>query len=362
MRHASHSEREKLCDEAASLIALLHEDSSIQNRLALASFLKRSPEHVRAFLAARSAILEISKSELIAHFAAQQRRLSLVAILSRVWGVLGFHWTRIFFAGVSVTIVVAVFCYVSSQLGYNVQAPRVFDKDGTYRIGNSSEMTLHRGSQAELRSFDSGRGQEVTLVKGAAIFSGEHSQANPLRVAAYPVVIEMTGTLFEVKHPTAFSTDIDVSSGDVVLRSHCPLYRSLFKRLLRRTMSPLLRGGLHLSKGQFASVSGDPCDPHVEFRSAAPAEEADTGEVLLEFRDTPVREAVQMFNSRSATQTIIVDDVVGRQRIRGEFLSSRVDSFVGALQKKYNAIAERKKGAGGDLIYLRSREPVPLRQ
>jgi ferric-dicitrate binding protein FerR (iron transport regulator) len=362
MRHASHAERTRLCNEAANLIALLHENNSKENRLALSDFLRRSPEHVRAFFSARSAILEFAKLEYVACLATRRRKWSLALCCGQLI-TLKFRWIRVSSAFVVVAIAATV-GYMLSLASVFTEPIRVFDKSGTYTVGHSSNMTLHQGSEAELRSFDEGRGEEVTLVKGGATFFGEHTQTNPFRVAAYPVIIEMTGTRFNVLRPTQFSVEIDVTSGDVVLRSKCPKYRSFLRSLFRRERSPLPRDGLHLEKGNVARVSGDPCDPHVEIRDTpAVPEKADSAEVLLQFSDTLVREAVRMFNSHSATPTIVVDDVIGRQRVRGEFLSSRVESFVAALQKEYGATAVHQKGANGkDVIYLHSSATVTSRQ
>ena len=361
MRHASHAERARLCEEAANLIALLHEDNSKENRLALSNFLRRSPEHVRAFLSARSAILEFAKLEYIACLAARRRKC-LSALCRGLLGMIKFRWTRVSAAFVIVAIA-ATLGYVLLQASWVTEPVRVFDKSGTYAVGHSSNMTLHQGGEAELRSFDEGRGEEITLVQGGATFFGEHTKTNPFRVVAYPVMIEMTGTKFDVLRPTQFSVEIDVTSGDVVLQSKCPKYRSLLKGLFRRERIPLLRDGLSLENGKSASVSGDPCDPHVEIKDTpAVPEKADSAEVLLQFRDTSVREAARMFNSHSATLIFVGDDVVGRQRIRGEFFSSRVESFVAALQKNYNDTAVRQKGTNGkDVIYLYSRAKVTLR-
>jgi len=358
MRHASHHERARLCDEAASLIALLHEDDSIEKRLLLYDFLRRSPEHVRAYLAALSAILEFARLEREAEcgmlLATRRRRWSPVTLCCEIRNVLKFRWIRIL-AVISSIAVVATVGYVPALISGVRENVSVMDHSGTYPIGHSSSMTLHQDSEAQLRSFGRGHGEEITLVKGWATFTGEHSQTNPLRVVAYPIIVEMTGTTFDVRRRSNASVDIDVASGDVVLRSKCPWYRSLFGSLFLREKSPLPRSGLHLANGQSASVSGNSCQPHIEIKDAVTVAESASAGMLLQFRDTSVRDAVQIFNRYSATQIIIEDDALGSQKVRGQFLSSLIDSFVLALQKKYNATAIHRKGKDGhDVIYLRS--------
>ncbi len=196
-------------------------------------------------------------------------------------------------------------------------------------LPDGSVMDMNVGSEVSI-SF-AANVRRITLKKGEAHFQVAHNKARPFVVTAGDLSVRAVGTAFDVRLGTN-SVEVMVDEGTVGLRrkgndqsTHDP--------------SPLVH------TGEKALVSRD------NLESVPRMAKVDERTIRLEltwqnpltsFSDVPLRDVVNRFNRRNATQLVIEDADLGARKIGGMVALDQVDAFVRLLEKDGDIIADRR--------------------
>ncbi len=204
-------------------------------------------------------------------------------------------------------------------------------------VGELRTVTMADGSQAQLSSASrvevalSGRERRVEVRSGEVFFDVAKDPQRPFVVQAGAQRVVAVGTRFSVRSDQ-HALRVVVTEGRVRLLPAAP------------AAAPVL-----LSAGMVALA--DPRGVHVRTHPLRQAEELlSWRDGVLNFRNTPLAEAVAEFNRYHATQMVIDDPAVAAIPIGGSFRWSNTDAFVRLLEQGFALRAERR----GERIILRS--------
>jgi len=209
-------------------------------------------------------------------------------------------------------------------------------------------VTLRDGSIIRLNAasevrVDLGRAERrVTLERGEAHFQVASDPARPFIVTAGALTVRAVGTAFNVRLEEV-AVDVLVVEGKVEVTRRTPGGSAA----VQNTPPPILGAGQRIVV------------PH-ESPSAAPIVQNMTPASMhsllgwqgrmTTFLDTPLRDVVEQFNRRNATQLILADLALGERKIGGVIPLDQFDAFVRLLEQEGDIVAERR---GTNEILLR---------
>jgi len=341
------SSARQLTKEAADLLVDIRQNPGGGASERLDAWILRSDEHLDAFLRATCALQQYAEAaEKI------ERRADLRSVANdndpadnntpSVW-----TWKR---AALGLGVVVAcVLVGVQVFLARKSEAEVVrYDQPGTYNLDVNSTLQLKEG-YVESRDH----GHEVQLLSGEAVFAGMHDATHPLRVIAGSLVLDATGTEFDVMRRGEFSQVVVVSGHvEAAVRCEAGHRRSISKDVT----SP---GRVKLTRDQTVTVTQRDCPSSLEVvyqERQQTMEVVDWTKQSVWFADTSVEEAVARFNEHNGLKMIVADPELAKRHIGGNFRLTDPDSFVEALQHAYDVKVTRGKAKDGSpIIYLRSR-------
>jgi transmembrane sensor len=298
-------------------------------------WLRRSPEHVRAYLQA-SAFWEDADAlgrrpdldiEALVARAATEHNIHLLdgtggareASAARAL-LAGPRWSRRP-AALAATLVIAIGCGVAAWHG-------AFSRS-TYAagIGEQRSITLDDGSSVEINSrsrltvrYTETR-REIELLEGQALFSVARDPSRPFIVSAGDARVRAIGTRFDVYRRPA-GTVVTVVEGRVAVVS---------QRESAREDEVLVGPGEQI---------------RVTPRSASPPEPANVEaatawtEKKLVFKSTPLREAVEEFNRYNRRQLVIRDPRLHDFHVSGIFPSTDSSRMVELLRQRFGVAVE----------------------
>ena len=356
-------ERKRISMEAAIWMLLLTESDSEEHRSALVAWLTKSRVHVELFLrtavamgpadAQREAMLIYdvvgsrpdADERNTANDSAQPRSRSVFPVRN---------------AAVCIIVAAAAICAV--WVGSRLLSPADDDQEiqyataGLFKLGNASVMTLDMKSRASVRSFMSRSGRIVRLHEGHATFEGIHDRKSPLRVVSGSTVIDVIGTDFDVYRDQT-ETTVKVKDGRVELSSNCepaPAPYDGKSSENRASASPVAT----LHRGQMVVAKDGTCTGSFDVKDVIPAsvhQETAPPSDWVEFNDTTIREAVDVFNLRGSRRMAVSDPTLGKRRIGGRFRLSDADGFLGFLAMNYGVrIVSGVASDGSPVLYLLS--------
>jgi transmembrane sensor len=199
-------------------------------------------------------------------------------------------------------------------------------------LEDGTHLTLN--TETRVRVLKSARRRAVYLEQGEAIFSVAKDPARPFVVHVGGYRITDLGTRFSVRTLTAQSR-VSVIEGRV--------------RINKEGLLAFGPWGEYSDGGQI-TIDHD----ELKFATLSPDETArqtSWTEGYLEFRDSPLRDAIEQFNRYHAEKMLIEDNRLDEIRLGGRFKYADLDGFLALLQRGFPVTASRD----GDRILLRRR-------
>lgn len=181
-------------------------------------------------------------------------------------------------------------------------------------LPDGSVVELNAG--ADIAVDFSGPYRRVKLLRGEALFAVAKDPARPFVVSAGSVDVTAVGTAFTVKHGTD-NVRVLVTEGKVAvsqLRPDAPPTAPVF-----------------VAAGEHLTVSATPAQPQPVDPAQVAREIAWRGQ-RVEFTDTPLAEAVALFNRRNKLQLAVTDLTLADIRLNGIFWADDPEGFVRLLE------------------------------
>jgi transmembrane sensor len=185
-----------------------------------------------------------------------------------------------------------------------------------HTLADGSVVELNAGGEIAV-AFTPGR-RDVRLVRGRAHFTVTKDPARPFVVTAGAVSVRAVGTAFAVRFEPE-QVGVAVTEGRVAVES-----------TVAQTAVPIYLGAGHgisvpvpARPGQVSESAGQPGEP--------PTAQAWTG-LRLEFTDTPLSEAVELFNGQNQVQLALGDAQLADLRISGIFRADDPEGFSRLLE------------------------------
>jgi transmembrane sensor len=228
----------------------------------------------------------------------------------------------------------------------------------TTSIGGYENVTLVDGSgiqlntDTELRARVTAQKREVELLRGEALIKVAADAHRPFTVQAGGASLrvdqpEKGGAAFVVRLRAQRRVDVAVTEGRVVLG---PTERIIDVALGRNAvpqsaveageLANIRPEGIHLAR-----VGLDEINRKLSWTAG-----------LLSFQGETLAEVTDEFNRFNRKQLVVIDAAIAGRRIGGAFQATDPDSFVSALQKRFDvrAVEQRQSGADTSIIRLSS--------
>jgi transmembrane sensor len=213
---------------------------------------------------------------------------------------------------------------------------RVLPDGSTIELNHGSEYAID--FTADLRV--------VRLVRGEALFEVKSDPTRPFVVRAGAVEVRAIGTAFSVRHDPQ-KVNVLVTHGQVTVERVAaadeqrptvgqPLPPPVFLEMGRQVV-------VSLDASALAPLQAQPVTPD-ELKAALAWRVK-----RIEFTDTPLAEAVKLFNGQNAIELVLDDAALGRRLVTGIFWADDPEGFVRLLEAGFGARATRT----GDVILLR---------
>jgi transmembrane sensor len=321
----------QIYDEASGwFVEMRTGDADDASRRAFDSWLRKSPEHLRAYLeiseiwddatvvrcertgSQKTLIDRAKKSGEVYPLGTpvwRQKPMSPQAISDRVrgWG----------YGPRQLATAVAALAAVGAVLAYLVyQTPTYSTGIGEQRIVTLADGSrIELNSQTELRiSYSAGK-RDVDLIEGQALFRVAKDAQRPFIVRSGDVVVRAVGTQFDVdlRHE---GTTVTVVEGRVVVR-RLEANHLVPPAIGRSTMSRLQ--AVILNAGEEVTASG--AAPLLPIHANINAATAWTRGTLL-FEGTRLSHVVEDFNRQNERQLIIRDPSLNDMRVSGVYSST----------------------------------------
>lgn len=223
----------------------------------------------------------------------------------------------------------------------------------TASVSLPERQTLPDGSVIELRAgakitaafAAEGAGvRRVILERGEAHFSVRANSARPFVVQAGGVEVRAVGTAFSVAFGPS-QVAVLVTAGRVAVE-HAPLVPA-------DSAQPDVVATVDAGRGLLVALESSPARPPAPIALAAEevAERLSWRAPRIRFSNTPLVEAVQVFNRHSAAR-LVLDPELGGLRIGGSVRADNTDSFLLLLSAEFGITPE--DGADGT-VRLRRR-------
>ncbi|HSY08998.1 MAG TPA: FecR domain-containing protein [Steroidobacteraceae bacterium] len=308
-------------------------DSATRRRFL--GWLRRSPEHIRAYLEISGAyarlptsgsVNEAEMARLIEHARSRNNLASFatdsesipcpgVAQIGSVgWG-RPWRVTRLAAAVAAIGIIVALGVWFTLRHAPTYETQTAEERTITLEDGS----TLQLNARTRVRVHFSDARRDVELVQGQALFKVAKDAQRPFIVTSGGAVIRAVGTQFDVDRE-ASGTTVTVLEGRVNVASQAQTFR------LSANGLPAAPRELELSAGEQVIVTPAALEksPHP---NAAAATAWTRGR--LEFYETPLSEAVMEFNRYSRRPLVIVSPELESLHINGVY--SLTDNASGLL-------------------------------
>lgn len=212
-------------------------------------------------------------------------------------------------------------------------------------LPDGSVVELNAGAELDVAFTENKRG--VTLLKGEALFTVAKNEI-PFVVSAGTVEVRAVGTAFSVRHEPKH-VGVMVTSGRVAVQ------RVIAPAAPRAVESGKGPEPTYLNAGTRVVVAFDaPPTAALRVKSQSAAELAAAlawrGN-RVEFTNTPLMEAVELFNRQNRIQLAIPDSALRARRITGIFWTDDPEAFVRLLESGLDLKSERVD----DSVVLRQR-------
>ena len=251
--------------------------------------------------------------------------------------------------GLAAAAMVALAFLLAQQRSALPSAPGV----ATMRL-QPERQQLQDGSMVELNAnsaididFTAAR-RDVRLVRGEAHFAVAKDAVRPFVVAVGNIEVRAVGTAFAVRLGAApvdvlrlEQVEILVTEGRVAVQPvHPPDSTSL-----QETSNPPAIGPVLVSAGSRLAVSADGTNLPVSTVEAVTPVEITTSlawrEARFEFTNTPLSEAVALFNRKSRVKLVLEDAALSDLRVSGIYWADNADGFARLIESSLDIQAIR---------------------
>jgi transmembrane sensor len=347
---------EQIREEAAEwFIAFCDDDVDERGREEFNLWLRRSPEHVRAYLRLaafwgddelltrtrkldadslvrraleESNIVVLSEEHIAGHADVTTRASPSDASRSRRPGL-----SMRAAVGIGVVAVIAVTWYRQLQPTYVTAV----GEQRTVTLSDGSTMSLNARSKVYVRFGRSQR--EVDLLDGEALFHVAKNPVRPFIVHSGATNIRAVGTQFDVYHKAA-ETLVSVIEGRVAVTNPADPQNSNGSQISGKTLTPSTPAAeprsAYVSAGEQILAT-----PHALMTPTRTSVAAATAwlEGKLVFEDTPLIDVIDEFNRHNARRLIIDDDAQLRAvRISGIFSFTDSAQLVEFLRQRMSLV------------------------
>ena len=343
-------EMQTLQASAAEWVARRHGGLHPDEEAELRRWLAADPAHGAAFAehASTWAFLnqprETGRAEIVRAALAERRRERR----SRL------RFTALAAAGLAAAAVVML-ALIPSRGPTTSSSPTVVVRPNVQTLPDGSRIELNASAGIAVDFTPAER--RVRLLHGEALFEVEKDPARPFFVIANDVGVRAMGTAFSVRSGSS-QVDVFVTEGKVQVRPPLPQGRpakanSAFESEnpadIDSSASALLVAGQHAEVSLAEEVAGN----RVRVVTLSPEElarELAWRGWRVEFTDTSMSEAIEVFNQQNQVQISIHDPPLNGRRITGIFWADDPDGFVRLLESGMDVQAQRV----GDQIVLRA--------
>ena len=194
------------------------------------------------------------------------------------------------------------------------KAPSVVLKPDKKFLPDGSVVELNAG--ADIAVDFSGPTRQVKLLRGEALFAVAKDPARPFVVSAGAVDVTAVGTAFTVRHASD-NIRVLVTEGKVAVSQ------------LRPDAPPV--APVFVAAGEHLTVTSTLSAPQRIDAGLVARELAWRGQ-RVEFTDTPLAEAVALFNRRNQLQLEVSDPALGGIRLNGIYWADDPEGFVRLLE------------------------------
>jgi transmembrane sensor len=196
-------------------------------------------------------------------------------------------------------------------------------------LDDKSRMELNSGSSVLVNYSATIR--SIILLRGEVLLDVRHGDVRPFRVYSGRSVIEDIGTQFDVFRRGG-STRVTVTDGGIRIYSATGDASGGNGLMDVRTAQTELHKGQQVELSEqsgmivnHATLSADELSRLLAWR-----------EGLVEFYETPLKDALAEFNRYHPQQLRIADSSLGQRRVSGTFLIGIEAGFIQALEREFN--------------------------
>jgi transmembrane sensor len=200
-------------------------------------------------------------------------------------------------------------------------------------LADGSQIELNGDAQVRVEFSPAIR--HVTIVRGEAHFEVAHDTARPFVVIAGEISVRAVGTAFAVRFAPG-DVNVLVTDGRIAVD--------------RATADPLaapVQPLAFVSKGARVAVAPADLVPHAPAPSVVEVSAPELAEQLawriprLEFNDTPLREAVELFNRHGNVRLTLAAPALGDLRVSGIVRADNAPALLQLLRADYGVEAQR---------------------
>jgi transmembrane sensor len=200
-------------------------------------------------------------------------------------------------------------------------------------LADGSQIELNGDAQVRVEFSPAVR--RVTIVRGEAHFEVAHDTARPFVVIAGEISVRAVGTAFAVRLAPD-DVNVLVTDGRVAVD--------------RATADPLaapVQPLAFVSKGARVAVAPADLVPHAPAPAVVEVSAPELAEQLawrvprLEFNDTPLREAVELFNRHGNVRLTLAAPALGDLRVSGIVRADNAPALLQLLRADYGVEAQR---------------------
>lgn len=214
---------------------------------------------------------------------------------------------------------------------------RIVQRPDVRILPDGTSVQLNAG--AEIASAITSASRVVRLIRGEALFTVTRDATRPFIVSAGGVEVKAIGTAFNVRfdpqHVDVLVTEGTVSVGRLVAATDAP--RAAGPVDVTSNEPVLLPAGHRTVVPLVAEMAPAVARVTPAEISAALA----WRDRRIEFTDTPLREAVELFNQQNDLQLAITDTRTGAFEISGIFWADDPDGFVRLLETAFEMRTDR---------------------
>jgi transmembrane sensor len=303
------------------------------------AWLQRSPEHVREYLRAEKAWLEMGAAARVDSMAVsellREPATNVIALapapgsatpVAPIGRPRALSSRRMLLGGVAagvVALVAGVTPWVASQLGADVYATGIGEQRRIV-LADGSTVELNTHSRIRVRLTEAAR--ELQLLDGEAFFDVAHDATRPFRVLSGAVVVRAIGTQFNV-YRQADRTVVTVIEGRVAVTSD---------ELNSAPEAVELGAGDAMQASGSAVLEAVPVDP-----AKATAWRARR----LIFENATLAEAIAQFNRYNTQQLVIEDAALAAERIDGVFEADNPRALTNFLTRRGDVELVQRQGS-----------------